>query len=128
MGFPNIWNLNTRAESNSSCHMYMCVYVCVYVSVCTYVRGRIYTHTHACVCACVYTYVHMCIYVCAHVYICMCIYPTHSVALFLPSSPLVWWCPLPIFRSICNFPFLQVFLGFPDLVVCFVLFYPTLHY
>ena len=29
--------------------------------------------------------------------------------LFFLSSPLVWWCPLPIFPSIFKFPFLQAF-------------------
>ena len=33
------------------------------------------------------------------------------------SSPLVWWCLLPIFHSICKFPFLRPFRFFLDLVV-----------
>ena len=35
-------------------------------------------------------------------------------------SLLVWWCPLPIFQSTCNFPFLKAFWFF-DLVVLFFL-------
>ena len=29
---------------------------------------------------------------------------------FFLSFPLVWWCPLPIFPSICKFPFHQLLL------------------
>ena len=39
--------------------------------------------------------------------------------LFL-SSPLVWLCPLPIFPSSCNFPFLQVFWFFLVMAVLFL--------
>ena len=39
---------------------------------------------------------------------------------FFLSSPLVWWCPLPIFPSICNFPFLKVFWFFLELTVLFL--------
>ena len=31
------------------------------------------------------------------------------VFFFFISSPIVWWCLLPIFPSTCNFPFFQVF-------------------
>ena len=41
--------------------------------------------------------------------------------LFLISSLHIWWCPLPIFPSICKFPFLRAFWFFLDLVVLFSL-------
>ena len=45
----------------------------------------------------------------------------YSFLIFFLSSPFVWWCPLPIFPSTCNFPFLQAFRFFLDLVVLFLL-------
>ena len=36
--------------------------------------------------------------------------------LFFLSSPLVWWCPLPILPSICKVAFLRAFWFFPDLI------------
>ena len=39
---------------------------------------------------------------------------------FFLSSLLVWWCPLLIFPSTCNFPFLQVFSLFLELSVLFL--------
>ena len=36
------------------------------------------------------------------------------------SSPIVWLCPLPIFPSICTFPFLWAFRFFLDLIVLFL--------
>ena len=41
--------------------------------------------------------------------------------LFFISSPLVWWCPLPIFPSTCKFSFPQSILIFVGLVVLFLL-------
>ena len=38
---------------------------------------------------------------------------------FFLSSPLVWWCLLLIFQSICKFPFLQVFWFFLKLTILF---------
>ena len=40
--------------------------------------------------------------------------------IFFFSTPLVWWCPLPIFPSICKFPFLLAFWFFLDLVIQFL--------
>ena len=41
----------------------------------------------------------------------------NTLFLFFLSSPLVWWCLLPIFLSTWNFPFLQAFWFFLNLVV-----------
>ena len=44
-----------------------------------------------------------------------------KVLLFFLSFPLVWWCPLLIFPSTSNFPFLQAFWFFSlDLAVLFL--------
>ena len=40
---------------------------------------------------------------------------------FFLSSPLVWWCPRPVFPRACNFPFLKVFSFFSYLPVLFLL-------
>ena len=40
---------------------------------------------------------------------------------FFPSSPFVWWCPLPIFRSICKFLFLLAFWPSLSLLILFLL-------
>ena len=52
-----------------------------------------------------------------------------SLFIFLLSSPLVWWCPLPILTSNCNFPFFQAFLflswfgcSIPSVICLFLLF------
>ena len=37
------------------------------------------------------------------------------------SSPLVWWCQLPRYPSICTFPFIRAFKFCLDLVVPFCL-------
>ena len=37
---------------------------------------------------------------------------------FFLSSPLVWWCPLPIFPSTCKFPFLWFFSRFGNSIPC----------
>ena len=52
-----------------------------------------------------------------------------TLSLFL-STLLVWWCPLPLFPSICRFPFFSAFLFFLDLVVAFHLHMasPAFHY
>ena len=46
-------------------------------------------------------------------------YPFLFFFFFFLSSPLVWWCQLPIFLCIRTFPFLCPFLFFLDLVVPF---------
>ena len=39
--------------------------------------------------------------------------------LFFPSSPLIWWCPLPVFPSTFNFPSLKLSSCIFDLAVLF---------
>ena len=61
---------DTQAESNSSCHIYICAYmcmcVCVGVRVCAHTCewAYIYTHTHTCMGA--HSHTHTCIHVCAY--------------------------------------------------------------
>ena len=51
-----------------------------------------------------------------------------TLFLVCPSSLLVWWCPLPIFPSTCNFLYLQVIWRFPDMVVLFLLLFLFSHF
>ena len=46
--------------------------------------------------------------------------PRFSGYFFFLSSLFVWWYPLPISPSTCNFPYLQVFWFFLDLAVLFL--------
>ena len=51
-----------------------------------------------------------------------------SIIFIFLSSPLVWWCPLPLFLSICKFPFLRAFRFFLNLVVLFLPSYDAFYY
>ena len=62
----------------------------------------------------------------AKVFISLMKFPRYSLVSnsfnFFLSSPLVWWCPLPIFQSICKFPFLRVGSSISSVICHFPLF------
>ena len=45
---------------------------------------------------------------------------------FFLSSPLVWWCPLPIFASTSKFPFLRFFSWFGNSIPSIICRFPLL--
>ena len=98
-------------------YMYIHIYMYIYMYMCLY----IYTHTYIHICVYIYIYVYMCIYIYTHIhtyihmYVCTYIYLTISWSLFklmsieslMPSSRLIFCCPLFLLPSI--FPGIRVF-------------------